>query len=918
VALEIYRKKRQFGVTPEPRGRKGAGGGNRYVIQKHAARRLHYDLRLELDGVMKSWAVTRGPSLDPGEKRLAVHVEDHPVEYNSFEGTIPAGEYGGGTVMIWDRGTWTPDGDPHKGYAKGHLSFELHGEKLHGHWHLVRMHGRPNDPRDKGHDNWLLIKAKDEDARSARDEDILEEEPRSAATGRTMEEIAGGKGKKRVWHSNRDSDSKDAGSGKKSGPQSQRSFREELRAQAQLQAAAKSSGKSSASKSKAAAKPPRAGRAKSVRSRAKSAAATAVVKKSADPPNGGRRAKLPDFVPPSLATLSDVPPSGANWIHEIKLDGYRIEARLDHGKVKLFTRNRQDWTHRFKTIADAVAKLPAETALLDGELVAQNEKGFSSFSLLQTDLKEGNSEHLVYWVFDLLHLDGRDLTEEPLVERKAALERLLRSRNPAPPVRYCEHLEGNGSAILKRACDIELEGIVSKRSDAPYRSGRSDNFVKTKCHNEQEFVVVGFSPSSAMSRAIGALTVAFHEDGELRYAGRVGTGYTHSTARDLWKRLEALRIDKPPLDVPKDERRKDVVWVKPQTVVEVEFRGITHDGLLRQASYKGLREDKPAREVVRETPVRVSKARPAMANPMAKRTVAKKISAPARQGGTQNAKVANVALTHPGRVYWDDAGVTKQDLAEYYVSVWDWMAPHVMDRPLAVVRGPEGIGGELFFQKHIAEAIKSSPLRHQVNAKEHDVIAVEKLDDLIALVQSGALEVHVRGSRLDALESCDRIVFDLDPGEGVSWKDVIAAAREIRERLKALKLESFAKLSGGKGIHVVLPIADADWDTAKNFSARIAEAMAKDSSQRYLAKMTKSLRTGRIFIDYFRNTREATSVAPYSTRSRPGAPVSAPLSWEQLGRTTSGNEFTVLNLKKRLRADAWAGIGKVRQRLPAK
>jgi bifunctional non-homologous end joining protein LigD len=910
VALEIYRKKRQFGVTPEPRGHKGARAGNRYVIQKHAARRLHYDLRLELDGVMKSWAVTRGPSLNPGEKRLAVHVEDHPIEYNAFEGTIPAGEYGGGTVAIWDRGTWTPDGDPHKGYAKGHLSFELHGEKLHGHWHLVRMHGRPNER----HDNWLLIKAKDEDARGARDKDILEEKPRSVVSGRTIEEIAGGKGRKRVWHSNRDSGDETA-SKKASGLQTQRSFREELRAQAQLQAAAKSRGKTMAGvQTKAEAKTSRGGRAKS---KAKPAAAAGALKKSADPPAGGKRAKLPDFVPPSLATLSDTPPSGAHWIHEIKLDGYRIEARLDHGKVRLFTRNRQDWTHWFKSIADAVAKLPAETGLLDGELVAQDEKGVSSFSLLQTDLKEGRSEHLVYWVFDLLYLDGRDLTEQPLTERKAALERLLGAGDAAAPVRYCEHLEGSGAAILKRACQIELEGIVSKRSDAPYRSGRSDNFVKTKCHSEQEFVVVGFTPSSAMPRAIGALTVAFHEDGELRYAGRVGTGYTHTTARDLWKRLDALRTGKPPVEVPKDERRKDVVWIKPQTVVEVEFRGITHDGLLRQASYKGLREDKPARDVVRETPVRVSTARterPAMAAS----TMAKRASAPARGRGEQSAEVANVHLTHPGRVYWDDAGVTKQDLAEYYVSVWDWMAPHVVGRPLALVRGPEGIGGELFFQKHIAPNVKSSPLRHQVDAKDHDVIAVEKLADLIALVQSGALEVHLRGSRLDALESCDRIVFDLDPGEGVAWKDIVAAARETRERLKALKLESFAKLSGGKGIHVVVPIADADWDAAKNFSERIATSMAKDSPQRYLAKMTKSLRQGRIFIDYFRNSREATSVAPYSTRSRPGAPVSAPLSWEQLGRSTGGNEFTVLNLKKRLRVDAWRGIGKVRQRLPAK
>jgi bifunctional non-homologous end joining protein LigD len=925
VALEIYRKKRQFGLTPEPRGRKGARGGNLYVIQKHAARRLHYDLRLELDGVMKSWAVTRGPSLDPGEKRLAVYVEDHPVEYNTFEGTIPAGEYGGGTVMIWDRGTWIPEGDPHKGYAKGHLNFELKGEKLHGHWHLVRMRRRGNE----SHDNWLLIKAKDEEARGAREKDILDEKARSVATGRTMEEIGGGKGKKRVWHSNRR-----AGGASDPQPRSQQAFKEELRelrarsgaGKTQARAPAKSRPLAPRSRERASSErrerggrgasekkdplPPRASRSPpSSASQERGRRRT-----SGDDPVAGKHATLPDFVPPSLATLHDTPPSGAKWIHEIKLDGYRIEARLDHGKAQLFTRNRQDWTRRFKSIADAVAGLPAKTALLDGELVAQNEKGFSSFSLLQTDLKEGRSDRLVYWVFDLLHLDGRDLMETPLTERKAALKRLLGGSNPAAPIRYCEHLDGNGAAILTRACQMELEGIVSKLSDAPYRSGRTENFIKTKCHNEQEFVVVGFSPSNAVPRAIGALTVAFFEDGELRYAGRVGTGYTHTTARDLWTRLEPLRIDKAPVPVPKDERRKNVIWVKPQTVVEAEFRGITHDGLLRQASYKGLREDKPARDVVRETPVRASSARPTTAAS----AMVKRQSPPAKRGGKQNVEIGSVRLSHPDRVYWDDAGVTKEDLAAYYVSVWDWMAPHVVGRPLALVRGPEGFRGELFFQKHIAANVGSSPLRHEVAAKEHDVIAVEKLDDLIALVQSGALEIHVRGSRLDALESCDRLVFDLDPGEGVTWQDIVAAARETRDRLQALKLESFVKLSGGKGIHVVVPIADVGWEAAKTFTQRIASSMAKDSPQRFLAKMMKSLRNGKIFIDYFRNSREATSVAAYSTRARAGAPVSAPLSWEQLGRTTSANELTLLNLKKHFRADPWRGLGKVRPRLPAK
>ena len=905
MALEQYRRKRKFDVTAEPRGRNAPrGGGNRYVIQKHAARRLHYDLRLELDGVMKSWAVTRGPSLDPAEKRLAVQVEDHPVEYNAFEGTIPQGEYGGGTVMIWDRGRWIPEGDPHQGYAKGHLEFTLDGEKLHGRWHLVRMRARGGDR----HENWLLIKGKDEASRSERDGDILEEEPLSVVSGRSMDQIAGGKGRKRVWHSNRGPDPSPASAR----PQSQREFKAQLRAAANAQT---NNNSKATTKQKRAPKPaPRAAAAR--RSRAKAATLASARKRSASPQHGGRRGRLPDFVPPALATLHDTAPSGPGWLHEIKFDGYRIEARLDkgldRGKVKLLTRKQLDWTHRFERIAKAVAGLPAETALLDGELVVENDKGISSFAMLQNDLKEGRGDRFVYWVFDLLYLDGRDLTGAPLIARKEALRRLLKGNGKSGPVRYAGHFDADGPVIFKHACAMNLEGIVSKLRNAPYCPGRSENFVKAKCHDAQEVVVAGFSPSNALPKAVGALTVAFYGNGKLRYAGRVGTGYTREIARDLWTRLQPLRIDRPPVDLPKNERRKNVTWVKPQMVVETEFRGFTHDGLLRQASYKGLREDKPAREVVRESPA------PAAA---AQRRAVRKSPAASRKSGktsqSHNVDVGNVHLSHPDRVYWPDVGVTKEDLAAYYVSVWHVMAPHVVDRPLAIVRGPEGTGGELFFQKHIDSNIKESPLRHVVNAKEHDVIAVEKLDDLIALVQSGALEIHSRGSRLGNLEICDRIVFDLDPGEGVSWKTIVAAAQETRDRLKAETLKSFVKLSGGKGVHVVVPIDGADWDATKAFASRIASAMAADAPQRYLAKMTKALRHGKIFIDYLRNSREATSVAAYSTRARPGAPVSMPVSWKALSRTTGANQFTVLNLKKHLKSDAWAEIGKVKQKLPA-
>jgi bifunctional non-homologous end joining protein LigD len=688
-------------------------------------------------------------------------------------------------------------------------------------------------------------------------------------TGRSIEEIAAGKGgKKRVWHSNRaagEDKAEDAAQARPAGGAAKKSV------------------------------PPA---------------------KAAKPPPRGR---LPDFIPPSLAMLYDRAPSGPNWLHEIKFDGYRMQARLDRGKVRLLTRKEQDWTHRFKPVAEAVAALPATNALLDGEIVVEDDKGISNFSLLQTDLKDGRTDRFVYYVFDLLHLDGRDLRGEKLPERKAMLARLLKGAGKAGVIRYTDHFDEDGPLIYRHACDMGLEGIVSKRRDASYRSGRSDNFVKTKCHGRQEFIVAGFTPSTALPRAIGALTVAVHENGELRYAGRIGTGYTQKTAQDLWKRLDALRTDHRPIVLPADERRKDVIWVEPKLVVEAEFAGVTRGGVLRQASYKGLREDKTAREVVREMPAGKTPGpatkKSAAIKPSPGKTVRANTAGKKRQANG-NAAGAALHLTHPDRVYWPESGVTKKELAEYYVDVWDWIKPHILGRALSLVRAPEGITGETFFQKHIAANVKSSPLRHAVPGKDHDVIAVETLDDLAALVQSAALEIHVRGSRLDSLEMCDRIVFDLDPGEGVAWPQIVAAARETRDRLKAEKLESFVKLSGGKGIHVVVPIAGAGWDATKLFTQRIAAAMAADSPKLYLAKMTKSLRAGRIFIDYFRNTREATSVAPYSSRARPGAPVSAPVTWERLPRTTGGNDFTLRDLKKRLKDDAWVDIGKLRQKLP--
>ena len=840
AGLTTYHGKRRFGVTAEPKGKVARAKGHAFVIQKHAAQRLHYDLRLELDGVMKSWAVTRGPSLVPGEKRLAVQVEDHPIDYNKFEGTIPKGEYGGGTVLIWDRGTWTPEQDTHKGLAKGHLSFSLDGEKLHGAWHLVRMHRRRGEKRD----NWLLIKSEDEAARKVRDKDILEEQSLSVKSGRDMDEIAQG-----------------------------------VR--------------------------PRKAEKKTSRKQAKK---TTAKRKSKRKRAGA--APLPGFVAPCLATLAEKAPDGDNWIHEIKFDGSRIQARLDGGRVKLFTRNGLDWTRKFPTIAAAVAELPAETALIDGELVVNDDKGVSSFSLLQQELKAGSDRRMAYYAFDLLHLDRDDLRPLPLTARKAALTQKLAHGPKSGPLRLSESIDEQGPLLLKHACKLHLEGIISKRADAAYHSGRGHDWIKSKCSDRQEFVVAGFVPSTNDNHSVGALVLGVYEKGKLRYAGRTGTGFTHQSARELYRKFKPLVLDKSAFDpVPAEERGKRApIWVKPNLVAEIDFHGWTHGNMVRHSSFQGLREDKKAKEVVHE----VKAAAATNKNASAKRS-----SAPVRP---RNAKVqvGAITLSHPDRVYWEDAGVTKAGLAGYYTQVWKWMRPHVAGRPISLLRCPEGAAGQCFFQKHAAAGVATEHL-HQIAEKGGKIISIDNLDGLISLVQAGVLEVHTRGSTVGALEKADRLVFDLDPGPGTGWKDVVAAARDVRARLAKIKLKTFLKTSGGKGLHVVLPIKPAPWEIAKDFCHTVASTMAADAPDRYTAVVSKSKRNNRIFIDYLRNSREATAVAPYSTRARAGAPVSTPVDWSELGSLKSADAYTVKNLPQRLarqRKDPWAHIGRVKQSLP--
>ena len=859
--LKTYRAKRRFGVTTEPKGEMARRRGNAFVIQKHAARRLHYDLRLELDGVMKSWAVTRGPSLVPGEKRLAVQVEDHPIAYNKFEGTIPQGEYGGGTVMIWDRGHWQPENDPHKGLAKGHLAFTLEGEKLSGGWHLVRMHRRAGEKRD----NWLLIKQHDEAERSGRDTDILQEKPLSAVTGRTMDEIA--KGPKKEWRSNRS-----------------KADQPKIRP------------------SKTAKKAPKRARSAAIKLMRR----TKNLSAEGDPFAGVGHATLPAFVAPCLATLSSKAPDSGKWVHEIKFDGYRIQARLDRGKVKLLTRKGLNWTSKFPTVAAAIAKLPAKSALIDGEVVVEGDDGLSSFSLLQQDLKASRHDRMVLYGFDLMHLDGADLKSLPLVSRKDALAKLFK-REPARGVlRLSESLTEAGSTLLRHACKMGLEGIVSKVADAPYRSGRGQDWIKTKCSDRQELVVAGVVPSTVDARAVGALVLSFYERDKLHYAGRTGTGFTHEIARSLFRKLKALETAKAPFEtIPAEERgARKPIWVEPSMVVEVDFHGWTHGERVRQASFQGVREDKAAKDVVREKTIAVASRRESV-----------KRSAPIKTNG---ASVAGVTLTHPDRIYWDDAGITKRELADFYVRVWKWMRPHLVGRPIALLRCPEGASGQCFFQKHARAGIPTEHL-HLVPEKGDKIISIDDLDGLIALVQGGVLEIHTRGTTIGDRESADRLVFDLDPGPGTGWKNVMAAARDVRDRLSALKLKSFLKTSGGKGLHVVLPIKSTSWEEAKAFTKAIAEAMEADEPERYVSTATKAKRNKRIFVDYLRNSREATAVAPYSTRARPGAPVAVPIDWPELGSLKAANQYTVRNLIQRLsrqRKDPWAEIGRVKQSLP--
>ena len=861
MSLAKYRQKRRFDRTPEPTGKPAQGRARRepkFVVQKHDATRLHYDFRLELDGVLKSWAVPKGPCLDPTVKRLAVQVEDHPLEYATFEGSIPEGQYGAGEVIVWDRGTWQPPADTAAGLRRGKLEFELEGEKLQGGWLLLRMAG----PKSEGGKNWLLVKRRDKASQPLDKFDITTREPQSVKSGRRLEEL------------------------RKPSPQ------------------ANSHPSSRAPNGK-----PRTSRPKRSKSRAR-----------ADP--------LPRSIDVQLATLADRPPEGKEWLHELKFDGYRLVARVGDGKAQLFTRNHLDWTHRYAPIAHLLAQLDVDSAILDGEVVVQLASGLTSFQALQNALRDKSSEQLVYYVFDLLYLNGHDLRSQPLLERKRLLQELLARADPQ--LQFSEHWEGNGSRFLRECCRRGLEGIVSKRGDRPYLAARTTDWLKIKCTLREELVIGGFTESEARHRDFGALLLGYFDGRQLIYAGRVGTGFDAKLLAELRQRLNKLETDRSPFDtIPPRERTRGVRWVQPRLVAQIAFGGWTSAGILRHPSFQGLREDKRAADVSWPESLPLEKPNSTRSKPM-KRTKpgaaprrAKSPRQPAKSAGPADAGELPVRLTNPDRILFPETGLTKRGLAEYYAQVAEWILPHLAGRPLSMLRCPEGREGACFFQKHAAAGTPDALRRIEIQEKEEveTYLIADDLPGLLSLAQMSILEIHPWGSRGDRLEQPDRLIFDLDPGPGVPWKDVVQAAFAMRDSLAQIDLQSFVKTTGGKGLHIVVPLAPrrADWDAAKAFARSVAEHFAAEQPERFIATMSKAQRKGKIFIDYLRNDRGATAVAPYSTRAKPSAPVSCPVSWNELSAKLGPADFTVANVPSRLRAlrrDPWPGFFTLKQQLP--
>lgn len=795
-ALQEYERKRNFRKTPEPAAQvpKRKSKEPIFVVQEHHASHLHYDFRLEVDGVLKSWAVPKGPSLDPSLKRLAVQVEDHPLSYAKFEGHIPEPEYGAGDVYIWDQGTWQAEGDPAESLRKGKIEFTLKGKKLKGRWLLFRTR------TDKGKAQWILRKRTDDFALAgAGDQDI-----------------------------------------------------------------------STAQSAVRSAKPSPA--------------------KAKSPARKEKISPLPDFLDLELALLVEEPPKGEGWIHETKYDGYRTQARVDQGVVQLLTRTAQDWTKKFPTVARALQKLKVQNAIFDGEIVWIDEKGRSDFQSLQNALKHKESSSLIYYVFDLLYLNGEDLREISLLERKKILEDLL-APLAGTAVLFSDHLRGEAEEFLEAACDLQLEGIVSKKADSPYMAGRSDNWVKSKCKQRQEFVIGGYTEGEGARKGFGALLLGVYENEKLRYVGRVGTGFNSDSLLALRERLEKVEQSKNPFALGSVKGGREIHWVKPVLVAEVAFSNWTEEGILRVPVFQGLREDKPANQIRREKAARAPSE-----------------TKPSRQATLQK------PLTNPDKILYADEGITKLEVLDYYEKVSKWMLPLVADRPLTLVRCPEGTSGSCFYQKHSPKKLPESI--HAVCIKEktatRDYMTIDSMTGVQELVQMGALELHLWNCLKNDVKHPDQVVLDLDPGPGIEWKQLVQAARDMKSILDDLNLQSFVKVTGSKGIHLHVPVSPVySWDQIKEFALTLAQELVSRKPELYTTTLSKKARGQKIFIDYLRNALSATAVAPYSLRARPQSAVALPVEWEELSKLKSSADFDLKRALKKIRSrtrDPWAGF----------
>ncbi|WP_223433317.1 DNA ligase D [Pseudomonas sp. GL-B-26] len=850
-SLDDYNRMRDFSATAEPAAGKRSGKKNvkdhalQFCIQKHDASHLHYDFRLELDGALKSWAVPKGPSLDPKVKRLAVHVEDHPMDYATFEGSIPEGHYGAGEVIVWDRGVWIPQDDPAEAYAKGKLKFELKGEKLGGLWNLVRTH-MPGKQ-----EQWFLIKHQDGAAKPESDYDVVAAEPDSVLSDRTIV----------------------------------------------------------AKKAKTAAKP------KPVKK-----PATPARKEKSAPLTGARKAKLPDLLKPELATLVEKAPGG-EWSYEIKFDGYRIMARIDHDEVKLFTRNGHDWTQKLPRQAEALTALGLESAWLDGEMVVADEQGVPDFQALQNAFDSGRSGNIVYYLFDMPYLNGVDLREVPVEERRVALSTVL-NPNKDPLLRFSDAFSEEPEALLNSACQMQMEGLIGKRLGSPYVSRRSSDWIKLKCKHRQEFVVVGFTDPKGSRNAFGALLLGLHDrdSGELRYSGKVGTGFNETTLKRIYEQLKPLQTKKiSVVNPPSGFDAKGVHWLKPTLLAEVAYAEMTKEGSVRHAVFHGLRDDKPAEDITEERPKAVKTS-------TAKKTTAEKPSTPAKKKAAPAPSQiglgeGKVRITHPDRVIDASSGTTKVQLAEYYASVAEWILPELKDRPVALVRAPDGIAGELFFQKNAEHLAIPGITTLDKALTGQPVMIINNAEALVGAVQMSTVELHTWNATSDNLDKPDRFVLDLDPDPALPWKSMVEATQLTLSVLDELGLRAFLKTSGGKGIHLVVPLTrKLGWDEVKDFSHAIVSHMAKLLPERFSAVSGPKNRVGRIFIDYLRNGLGATTICAYAVRTREGLPVSVPIFREEVAELKGGNQWTVHTVHERLAEvgdEPWADLKKTRQSITA-